>query len=63
MTPDPKLAKVFKLSAFANALFVHGLRKRFPGMTELEMRRILLARLQNKSQEEVRLGSAMHHAI
>ncbi len=45
LTPEQKLAKVFELSAFSKALFVHGLRKQFPHVTEDEFRKILLARL------------------
>jgi hypothetical protein len=45
MTAEQKLRKVFELSAFAKGLFIHGLRKRFPDVTEDEFRKILLARL------------------
>jgi hypothetical protein len=46
MTPEQKLAKVFELSAFNKALFIHGLRKRFPNASEEEFRIILLDRLE-----------------
>jgi hypothetical protein len=46
MTPEQRLAKAFELSAFAKALFVHGLRQRFPEASEEEFRSILLDRLQ-----------------
>ncbi len=45
MTPEQKLAKTFELSAFTKALFIHGLRKRFPDVTEEDFKRILLDRL------------------
>jgi len=46
MTPEQRLLKAFELSAFAKALFIQGLRQRFPDVTEEEFRRILLARLE-----------------
>jgi hypothetical protein len=45
LTPAQKLAKTFELSAWTKALFIHGLRKRFPDVTEEEFKRILLDRL------------------
>jgi hypothetical protein len=45
MTPEQRLLKAFELSAFTKALFIEGLRKRFPDVSEEEFRRILLARL------------------
>jgi hypothetical protein len=45
MTPEQRLAKAFELSAFAKALFVQGLRKRFPHVSEEEFHRIFLERL------------------
>jgi len=45
MTPEQRLLKALELSAFTKALFVEGLRKRFPDASEEEFRRILLARL------------------
>ena len=45
MTPEQRLAKVFELSEFGKALFIHGLRKRFPDVSEEEFKKILLARL------------------
>ena len=45
LTPEQKLAKTFELSALTKALFIHGLRKRFPDVTEEEFKRILLDRL------------------
>ena len=45
MTPEQRLLKAFELSDFAKSLFLHGLRRRFPDVTEEEFRKILLARL------------------
>jgi hypothetical protein len=45
MTPEQRLLKAFELSAFSKALFIEGLRRRFPHATEEEFRQILLARL------------------
>jgi hypothetical protein len=46
LTPEQRLLKAFELSAFAKALFIEGLRKRFPDASPEEFRRILLARLE-----------------
>jgi hypothetical protein len=46
MTPEQKLLKVFELSEFSKALFVAGLRQRFPDATEEEFQRLLLDRLE-----------------
>ena len=46
MTPEQKLLKVFELSEFSKALFIEGLRQRFPDATEEEFRRILFDRLE-----------------
>jgi hypothetical protein len=46
MTPEQKLLKVFELSQFSKALFIEGLRLRFPNATEDEFRRILFERLE-----------------
>ena len=45
MTPEQRLLKAFELSAFSKQLFIHGLRRRFPGASEEEFRSILLSRL------------------
>jgi hypothetical protein len=45
MTPEQRLLKAFELSAFGKALFIEGLRKRFPSATPEEFRKILLDRL------------------
>jgi hypothetical protein len=46
MTPQQRVAKVFELSAFAKELFRHGLRKRFPELSEEEFHKLYLARLE-----------------
>jgi hypothetical protein len=45
MTPEQRLLKAFELSEFSKSLFVHGLRQRFPDLTEEEFRKLLLERL------------------
>jgi hypothetical protein len=46
MTPAQRLEKAFELSEFARKLFLTGLRKRFPNVTEQELHRIALTRLE-----------------
>lgn len=46
MTPEARLLKAFELTEFTRELFVHGLRKRFPHVSEEEFDRILKARLE-----------------
>jgi hypothetical protein len=46
MTPAQRLRKAFELSAFTRALFVHGLRQRFPNLSEEEFHALLLRRLE-----------------
>jgi hypothetical protein len=55
MTPEQRLLKAFELSAFSKALFIHGLRKQFPNITEEEIRTILVDQLVKKSQNELRI--------
>jgi hypothetical protein len=45
MSPEKRLLKAFELSEFANKLFIHGLRKRFPNLPEKEFKKILFKRL------------------
>jgi hypothetical protein len=45
MTPEDRLRKAFELSEFAKALFLHGLRRRFPDLGERELRELAHARL------------------
>jgi hypothetical protein len=45
MTPEQRLAKALELSAISKALFLQGLRSRFPDKTEAEIKKIYLERL------------------
>jgi hypothetical protein len=45
MSSEAKLLKAFELTAFSKELFLNGLRKRFPDLTEEELHRIYLERL------------------
>lgn len=45
MTPEQRLMKAFELSALTKQLFIHGLRKRFPDLSEEEFQTLLLERL------------------
>ncbi len=46
MTPEQRLQKAFDLSEFSKALFIAGLRQRFPDADEDEFRQILFDRLE-----------------
>ena len=45
MSPEARLLKSFELSQFSRQLFIDGLRKRFPHLTEDELKRVYLRRL------------------
>ena len=45
MTPEQRLMKAFELSKFSKQLFIHGLRKRFPDLSEEEFHELYLERL------------------
>ena len=45
MSPEERLLKAFELTEFSRALFLQGLRERFPDMNEDEIKRIYLDRL------------------
>jgi hypothetical protein len=45
MTPSQRLEKAFELSDQARQLFIQGLHKRFPDLSEAEFRSLLLKRL------------------
>ncbi len=45
MSPEERLLKAFELSESGKQLFIHGLRKRFPDLSEEEFRKLLLERL------------------
>ena len=53
MTPEERLLKAFELSEFSKQRFVHRLRKRFPHLDEKEIKKLLLKRLEKKSQKEL----------
>lgn len=44
MTPEQRLLKAFELSEFTKQLFIHGLRKRHPNLSEEELKKIILKR-------------------
>ena len=46
MSPEARLLKAFELSEFSRQLFIHGLRKRFPDVSEETFKKILLERLE-----------------
>jgi hypothetical protein len=45
LSPEQRLQKAFELSAFTKALFIDGLKKRFPDLSETERHALLLRRL------------------
>jgi hypothetical protein len=45
MTPEQRLLKAFELSRMSRELFLAGLRKRFPDLTEEELRQVYLERI------------------
>ncbi|MCH8293022.1 hypothetical protein IH992_18185 [Candidatus Poribacteria bacterium] len=45
MTPEQRLMKAFELSKFSKKLFIHGLRKRFPDLSEEKFHKLYLERL------------------
>jgi len=46
MSPEKRLLKAFELSEFSKRLFIYGLHKRFPNLSESEFKRILMERLE-----------------
>ena len=46
MTPEQRLQKAFELTEFSKELFKHGLRKRFPDLSEEEFEKLYLERLE-----------------
>jgi hypothetical protein len=46
MSPEQRLLKAFELSEFTRQLFIHGLHKRFPDLTDGEFRKLLMERLE-----------------
>lgn len=45
MLPEKRLLKAFELSEFTSQLFIHGLHKRFPNLSDEKFKKILLERL------------------
>ncbi len=45
MSPETRLLKSFELTEFSRKLFLHGLRKRFPHLSDDEINKIYLERL------------------
>jgi hypothetical protein len=45
MTPEQRLSKAFELSSITKKLFLHGLRRTFPGKTDAEIKSIYLTRI------------------
>ena len=46
MSPEKRLLKAFELSEFTKQLFIQGLRKRFPDLSEEAFNRVLMERLE-----------------
>jgi hypothetical protein len=45
MSPEARLLKAFELSEFSRQLFLQGLRRRFPEMSDAEIHKLYLERL------------------
>lgn len=45
MSPEARLLKAFELSEFSRQLFLQGLRRRFPNMSDAEIHKLYLERL------------------
>ncbi len=45
MSSEARLLKAFELSEFSMQLFIHGLHKRFPHLSDEQFKKILLERL------------------
>lgn len=45
MSPEERLSKAFELSSFSREIFAAGLRRRFPSLSEAELRQLLRSRL------------------
>ena len=46
MTPEQRLNKAFELTEYSKAVFIEGLRRRFPDLAEPEFRQLVLERLE-----------------
>ena len=42
MSPENRLLKAFELSEFTRQLFIHGLHKRYPNLSDEDFKKILL---------------------
>ena len=45
MTPEKRLLKAFELSQFSKGLFLQGLHRKFPGLSEEAITKIYLERI------------------
>jgi len=45
MGSEKRLLKAFELSEFSKELFIYGLRKQFPDLSEVEFKQLLMRRL------------------
>jgi len=45
MGPEARLLKAFELSDFSRELFLHGLRKRFPDLSDAALKKLYLERI------------------
>jgi hypothetical protein len=45
MSPEKRLIRAFELSEFVRDLFYHGLRKRFPDLSDEKLKELFLKRL------------------
>ena len=59
MGPEKRLLKAFELSEFSRKLFREGLHKRFPQLSERELQKLYLERIEKcnnrKSMSELRI--------
>jgi len=46
LTPEQRLLKAFELSELVRELFIQGLRKRYPNLSEDEFHKLLMKRLE-----------------
>jgi hypothetical protein len=46
MSSESRLLKAFELTSFSRELFFQGLRKRFPDLSDAELKRVYLERLE-----------------
>ncbi len=45
MSPQKRLLKAFELSDFSKKLFIHGLKNRFPDLSDEELKKLLIERI------------------